>query len=421
VFDNEQTAMRGHSWPTKTSRQAARILTIMHSDTAQGPPQHVFPWLAHLAHGSRVEVVVPGRGSTADLYATIGPVSTLGYESITYPGGLSDLISLTPRLQQEIRVFRRHIRETSPDLVFVITSAVPTALVAARLERRPVIVYVGEILDKGFVRSGGRSLAGAALIRVLGTADALVCCSDAVARQFSTAEKRRIVTIYPGVDTAYADGDGDRFRAAHGLTDASPCIAVVGNVSRGRGQDLAVRALPLVREQLPNAHCVVAGLPHPRPVDVAYRRELASIAEELGVEERVVFVGFVERMADLYAAADIVVNPARFHEPFGRVAIEAMSAGRPLIAARVGAIPEIMRHEREALLVDPDDHEALARAVVRLWNDPRLREHLVQAGKRLVAERFDELAGIEAFAAVVDEILGRSSVRRVGASRGRGP
>ena len=420
MFGREQAAIRRHGRSGNASRRATRILAIVHSDTAHGPPQHVFPWLAHLAQQDEIETVVPGRGSAADLFAAIGPVRILGYQPITYPRGLADVIRLTPRLWQEISVFRHHIRVTKPDLVLVITSVLPAVIVAARLEKCPVIVYVGEILDKGFVRGYGRSLAGAAVMRLLGTVDALVCCSDAVARQFSSAENDRIATVYPGIDTSYAGGDGDRFRTAHGLTDASPCLAVVGNLSRGRGQDLAIRALSLIREHLPDVHCVVAGVPHPRPADIAYRRELASLVRELGVEDRVAFVGVVERVADLYAAADIVMNPARFNEPFGRVAIEAMSAGCPVIAARVGAIPEIMRHGHEALLVDPDDHEGLGSAVVRLWNDAKLRDQLVQAGKRLVAERFDEPASTEAFAAVVDGVLARNSIRGLGGSVGSG-
>ena len=412
MFDTEQPAVRD---PPQAGRRATHILAIMHSDAAGGPPQHVFPWLRHLAQRGRVDVVVPGRGSAADLFATMGRVSTLDYQRITYPSGPGDLISLFSRLRRDVRAFRRHIRETNPDLVLVVTSMLPAALVAARLERRPTIVYVGEIFDKRFVRSRGRSLAGAAMRRLLGYADALVCCSDAVARQFSAAERGRVVTVYPGVGTAYAGGNGDRFRAAHGLTAASPCLAVVGNVSHGRGQDLIVRALPLIRQRLPDVHCIVAGLPHPRPVDIAYRRDLESLAGELGVEDRVAFVGFVERVADLYAAADIVVNPARFNEPFGRVAIEAMSAGRPVIAARVGAIPEVMCDGRDAILVDPDDEQALAAAVVRLWSDRKLRERQVHAGKRLVSSRFDERAGVDAFAAVVDEVA-----RDAGGSRRRG-
>jgi len=178
----------------------------------------------------------------------------------------------------------------------------------------------------------------------------------------------------------------------------------VGNVTYGRGQDLIVRALPLIRQRLPDVHCIVAGQAHPNPADLAYRRDLETLAAQLGVEDRVAFVGFVDRVADLYAAADIVVNPVRFNEPFGRVAVEAMSAGRPVIAARVGAIPEIMRDGRDALLVDPDDEQALAAAVVRLWSDRKLREQQVDAGKRLVVSKFDERAAVEAFAAIVDEV-----------------
>jgi hypothetical protein len=73
-----------------------------------------------------------------------------------------------------------------------------------------------------------------------------------------------------GISEAYAEGDGAAFRAQHGLEQASPLIALVGNVCAARAQDTAVRALAAVRERLPRAQLVVAGLPHPRPADEAF-------------------------------------------------------------------------------------------------------------------------------------------------------
>ena len=84
----------------------------------------------------------------------------------------------------------------------------------------------------------------------------------------------------------------------------------------------------------------------------------------------------------------MVVNPARFAEPFGRVAAEALVAGRPVVASRIGAIPEVVRDGRDGLLVEPDDPEALADAVIRLLDDSALAERLVRSGRERVLERF---------------------------------
>ena len=110
-------------------------------------------------------------------------------------------------------------------------------------------------------------------------------------------------------------------------------------------------------------------------------------------------------VAALLAASDIVVNSARFAEPFGRVAVEALAAGRPFVAARVGAVPEVVRHGCEALLFPADDHVALAEAIARLWCDPELRDELVRNGAQRVALRFSEQRAVHAFAGVVEQVL----------------
>jgi glycosyltransferase involved in cell wall biosynthesis len=107
----------------------------------------------------------------------------------------------------------------------------------------------------------------------------------------------------------------------------------------------------------------------------------------------------------VYAAVDVVVNPARVSEAFGRVAVEALAAGRPVVATRVGAVAEVLRPGEDALIVEPDDPHAIAAAVVRLWRDPELRHRLVASGYERVRERFREDDAARAFVAVVKEVL----------------
>jgi len=234
-------------------------------------------------------------------------------------------------------------------------------------------------------------------------ADRLVCCSETVAAQFPRHGKA--VTIYPGISEVYAHGDREGFRSYHGIEDADPLIAVVGNVGRARAQDAAVRALPAIRERLPDAQLMIAGLPHPRLADEQYAADVYDLVCDLGLEYSVLFTGFVERVGDVYAAADVVVNPARFNEPFGRVALEALLAGRPVVASSVGAIPEVLRDGRDALLVPRDEPQALADAVVRVAGDPDLSARLVAEGGRRARREFAESRGVAAFERVVAEVL----------------
>ena len=383
-----------------------RTLAVFHLADTTGPAKSLRPRLEALTGtaGSSLEVVAPGDGSLRGLYEDLAEFRTLAYEPLTVPNGVVAALKAVRRLRREVAAFRREMRRARPDLVVVVTAVLPAALIAARLEGLPTVVYVGEIFAKGHVEGRARALGGRLTARLCeALADRLVCCSETVAAQFPRHGKA--VTIYPGISEVYAHGDREGFRSHHGVEDADPLIAVVGNVGRARAQDLAVRALPAIRERLPGAQLMIAGLPHPRLADEQFATEVYDLVCELGLERSVLFTGFVARVGDVYAAADVVLNPARFNEPFGRVALEALVAGRPVVASSVGAIPEVLRDGRDALLVPRDEPQALADAVVRVVRDPALAERLVAEGGRRARREFDESRGVASFALVVAEVL----------------
>jgi glycosyltransferase involved in cell wall biosynthesis len=126
------------------------------------------------------------------------------------------------------------------------------------------------------------------------------------------------------------------------------------------------------------------------------------------VEDSVSFAGFVDPVGDVYAAADVIVNPVRVPEGFGRTALEGLAAGKPVIASRIGAIPEVLIHEEHALLVRPERPEDLSAAIIRLWRDDELRNRLVDQGRAHVAQNFSESAGVEAFRSAVEAVCERA-------------
>jgi glycosyltransferase involved in cell wall biosynthesis len=146
-------------------------------------------------------------------------------------------------------------------------------------------------------------------------------------------------------------------------------------------------------------------VPHPRAVDLEFRDSLDVLAATLGVTEHVIFTGYMDVVEDLYEAVDVIVNPARVNEGFGRVAVEALAAGRPVVSSRTGAVPEILDDGQTALLVEPGDPAAVARAVLRLVDDAELRRRLMVAGRALVGRRFRESSGVDEFLRVVDTVL----------------
>ena len=374
---------------------------MLHLAEMSGPARSLRPWLERAARGGRLEIAVPADGAAADLYRPLGEIVTFDYGALTLPRGPRAAVRFAVGARRQTAALRAAIRRSRPDLVVVATSTLPWALAAARLERVPAIVYVGEVVPTGpgLARAvGGRALVG--LTRAL--ASEVVCCSNAAAAAFGGSG--RVWVISPGIAPA-PNGDGAAFREREGLRDARPLAIAVGNISRHRGQDVLLEALALARRELPNAGCALVGAPHPRAQDIAFESELRALASRLGVAHAVAFTGYVDDVADAYAAADVVVNPIRGAEGLGRAALEALAAGRPVIASRVGGVSEALRDGRDALLVEPGDPRALAAALVEIARDRELAERLVRTGGEHVRDTYAIARGAEAFAAVVAAVL----------------
>lgn len=397
-----------------------RTTVLFHLPERSGPSQSLLPGLRRLAGAGALEVVVPeGRhpdsaspGSVAADYSTFATVTRLPYAALTVPRSARAATALPLGLLPELGCFRRHLRRNGPDLAVIVTSVLPMALAAARLEGVPSIVRVSELFA-GSTGGVARSAGMRALIEILrALPDAVICCSEAVAAQFGGRSPNRLETIYPGIDPDHGEGDGPGFRRRHGIEAARPLIAVVGNITRGRGQDLAVRALPEIRARFPDAHLLFAGAPHPRQADVDYARRINELARSLGVLENITFAGFVERVADVYSAAEVVLNPIRVREAFGRVALESLLARCPVVATRTGAIPEVLRDGRDALLVALEDPAGIARAVIRLCADPDLAHGLAEEGRARVLRDFSVERSATDFARLAMEVASGPSAGR---------
>jgi glycosyltransferase involved in cell wall biosynthesis len=165
--------------------------------------------------------------------------------------------------------------------------------------------------------------------------------------------------------------------AAVELPQTRPLLAFAGRLTAAKNLDVALRALTRVAR----AALVVAGDGEERP-----RLEALAASEELN--GRVHFLGAVSRgeVLGVLAAADAVVLPSRW-ENFPHAAVEALAMGTPVIATRVGGVPEVVRDGENGLLVNPGDVNAFAEAIERYLNDAELRERL-RANAKLSVARF---------------------------------
>ena len=122
--------------------------------------------------------------------------------------------------------------------------------------------------------------------------------------------------------------------------------------------------------------------------DRKFREEICKLATDLGVADRIHFVGFCRDIVPLLFRVDLVIHCSTSPEPFGRVIVEAMLAGRPVVAARAGGALEIVNDHETGLLVEPADAHALAGAIHELLENTQMAATLGESAKRDAEERF---------------------------------
>lgn len=191
-------------------------------------------------------------------------------------------------------------------------------------------------------------------------------------------------------------------RAQLGLPAAGPTIGCVARLTARKGQLFLLQALPAVLAAHPRARLLLIG-------DGPDRAALAQQAQELGVARAVSFAGARDDAQQLIDLCDFTVLPS-LEEEFGIVLIESLAQRRPVVAAAVGGVPEIIRPRQNGLLVPPRDPAALATAINALLDAPAETKALGQAGFREVQQRFSMEQFIEATEALYRSLARPASV-----------
>ena len=232
--------------------------------------------------------------------------------------------------------------------------------------------------------------------------DAVIVVSEGLASFLEETEhlpRRKMVVIGHGIDETSCVVPRPQARQAPGLPAFDPLLGAVGRLSPEKGQAVLLRALPAILAAFPRGGLVLAG-------EGPSRRELEAEALRLGIADRAVFLGFRRDVPALLGAIDLFVQPS-IYEGFGISLLEAMAAGLPIVASRVGGIPEMVQDGATGLLVPPQDPAALAAAVVRLLRDGDAARRLGEAAARGARARYSLQAVAARVEALYREILER--------------
>jgi glycosyltransferase involved in cell wall biosynthesis len=318
----------------------------------------------------------------------------LGVEYHIAPLGVLRRKYLSPRrilplmldLMKGIAFVRSMVRRRGVALVYANTINSLSGAIGGRLAGVPVLWHIREILAMP------RPIRWV-LYKALGLCAARIVCISGAVRDSLLLEApglgKKSVVVYNAVSVAVGNDAEERvgFRKELGVPHGAPFIGMVGRITHWKGQEILAEAAGLLARNHPDAHFVAVGSYFADQSH--YLEQLKSVINRLGLNDRFHLADYRSNVSDVYRALDIFVLPSRKPEPFGRVTVEAMTQGRPVIATNHGGSCELIQEGVTGMLVPPSDPEALVRAIELLLADRTLREKMGLAAALYAREHFN--------------------------------
>lgn len=202
-------------------------------------------------------------------------------------------------------------------------------------------------------------------------------------------KQQKIDVVHVGINPQiYQPADHSLLKKEWDISEDSRVVSYIGRLDKEKGIETLIKAFALLKKSHHNTQLVIAG----RPVAHAsvaegeeYQKALVQLTIDLGIADHVKFIGHVSNPTSVYQMSDVTVLPSVWSEPFGRVIIESMACGTPVVASRTGGIPEILTAEFERELFEPGNEQALFEHLSQVvnWRDEnpelgnRCREHIL--------------------------------------------
>ncbi|MCJ7593761.1 MAG: glycosyltransferase family 4 protein, partial [Desulfobacterales bacterium] len=227
----------------------------------------------------------------------------------------------------------------------------------------------------------------------------IIANSHVTARRFGLPLRERVKVVHNGLDLRWLSANQTVKPAL--IEPGWKVILVVARLSKWKRHDLVISAFERVAESAPELHLICIGAKD--PLDEDWWVELQGRTRRSAFSNRIHWVGHVADVRPWYRAASMLVLPSQ-NEPFGRVLVEAMACGVPVIATQGGGVPEIVRHGKDGLLVGLGQADEMAKAILRVLRDDVLRADLTESA-RTRAKLFSLEAHIARMEQIFEETL----------------
>ncbi len=298
---------------------------------------------------------------------------------------------------------RRLIKKYRPDVVYAHSSKAGASARLGNLFIKNKLIYNPHGWAFNMKVSSKKKKILALLERIMAHfSDKIVCISeaergDALKHKICKPEKLRV--ILNGIDIDGYTGKKAPGKSALGIPGDAYVVGMVGRISEQKAPDVFIKAAGIIKKEIPNAYFIIVG-------DGEQRNEIEALANKCVIGNSLMITGWTDNAADYVAEFDTAVLLSRW-EGFGLVLPEYMVSKKPVVACAVDAIPEIVRDGENGLLVEPDNPEAAAEAVLRVYRDKNLAERLIENGYKCAVEKYDVKRAAEETRSLIEELISK--------------
>jgi len=217
----------------------------------------------------------------------------------------------------------------------------------------------------------------------------------------------KIVKIYSGIDLdqfrPLTDDERDSARKKWNIGENDSVIGIVSKLWEGKGHEVLIETFGEIKNEIKGAMLIIVG-------EGYLENNLRDLVNRLGLTDSVLFTGFQADIPEIIASFDIAVLPS-FFEGMGRVLLEAMAMEKPVVASRVGGIPDLVKDGINGFLTTPGDTKGLAEALKKLLNDKKLAISMGKEGRKRVTDKFSAETMVRSINNVYTECLVKKGIK----------
>lgn len=307
----------------------------------------------------------------------------IGFTVLKSPENFFDLLKMLLGFLPSIFMIWKIIRKWDIDIVHVNTVVIPSAVIAGRLAGKKVVVHKREIITSNKFASGILDF----ITYIF--ADKIIAISNSVKKSSLKVMQKKTIVVYNGVDLSEIKMSGSgKLRRQYKISKDSFLIGIFSRIEPWKGQHIVIKSIHPILQRSKNVKLMIFGN-HYTNKGKKYFEYLKSLVKDLEIENAVLFPGWIKNLNDVYNEFDLVILPSIDPEPLGRVVIEAMAAGRPVIATNLGGSRECILNNESGFLVKENDVSSMGDAILKILESKNLGNKLGNNGRERVEKIFN--------------------------------